>query len=171
MVSQAAANCRCRIYSAFYFKANAARLSRFCCFPTKKAANTRVDFAVPGVYDKRYKLHPANAQTRTNSRAAPHTQRGPHFCCERPCATAPPTTAEQQGRTPAGPAGPLSPATRGAPPKGAQSGWNRGAFDRFIPHFLVWDEAFFLLSLRLLQSGKEVFLYDQSGSERQREGI
>ena len=60
---------------------------------------------------------------------------------------------------------------RGAPPKGAQSGWNRGAFDRFIPHFLVWDEAFFLLSLRLLQSGKEVFLYDQSGSERQREGI
>ena len=35
----------------------------------------------------------------------------------------------------------------------------------------VWDGAFFLLSLRLLQSGKEVFLYDQSGSERQREGI
>lgn len=98
-------------------------------------------------------------------------QRGLHFCCKRPCVPAPPTTAEQQGRTPAGPAGPLSPATRGAPPKGAQSGWNRGAFDRFIPHFLVWDEAFFLLSLRLLQSGKEVFLYDQSGSERQREGI
>ena len=98
-------------------------------------------------------------------------QRGPHFCCKRPCVPAPPTTAEQQGRTPAGPAGPLSPATRGAPQKGAQSGWNRGAFKRFIPHFLVWDEAFFLLSLRLLQSGKEVFLYDQSGSERQREGI
>lgn len=84
-------------------------------------------------------------------------QRGPHFCCKRPCVPAPPTTAEQQGRTPAGPAGPLSPATRGAPPKGAQSGWNRGAFNRFIPHFLVWDEAFFLFITPLAAKRKGGF--------------
>ena len=81
-------------------------------------------------------------------------QRGPHFCCKRPCVPAPPTTAEQQGRTPAGP---LSPATRGAPPKGAQSGWNRGAFDRFIPHFLVWDEAFFSFITPLIAKRKGGF--------------
>lgn len=142
MVPQAAANCRCRIYSAFYFKANKTHLSRFCYFQPKKAANTRVDFAVLGVYDKRYKLHPANAQTRTNSRAAPHTQRGPHFCCERPCATAPPTTAEQQGRTPAGPAGPLSPASRGAPRRARNPG---GTVELLYAssRIFVWDGAFF----------------------------
>lgn len=69
-------------------------------------------------------------------------QRGPHFCCKRPCVPAPPTTAEQQGRTPAGPAGPLSPATRGALPKGAQSGWNRGAFYTLHPAYSCGMERF-----------------------------
>lgn len=160
MVPQAAANCRCRIYSAFYFKANKTRLSRFCYFQPKKAANTRVDFAVLGVYDKRYKLHPANAQTRTNSRAAPHTQRGPHFCCERPCATAPPTTAEQQGRTPAGPAGPLSPASRGVPHRARNPGGTVELLIRFIPHIRVgWSVFLFPLWGNNLQGG---FSYDQS---------